>query len=152
MVTCIAFSIAKPFRKQIWTNYPYLFSILAILAVDTLLVFLPYDSWLSMLFNILPFAKDGQTYYSYKAWIGLGILLNSIVTYAAETVIILTLTRKADKMGKLKKQAEYDAKMDREELALRERGVPVVAAPANKAKSKNKTLEILASNNYGVLR
>ena len=118
LVTCIAFSIAKPFRKQIWTNYPYLFSIMAILLVDTLLVFLPYDSWLPKVFNVLPFIdhQTGETYYGYKAWLGLGIVINSILTYAAETAIILTLTRRADKMGKKTKQEAFDAMMDHQQI------------------------------------
>ena len=60
LVTCISFSIAKPFRKQIWTNYPYLFSIIAIVVVDILLLFLPSDSWLPKLFNILPFVDKDE--------------------------------------------------------------------------------------------
>ena len=60
LMTCISFSIAKPFRKQIWTNYPYLFSIIAIVVVDILLLFLPSDSWLPKLFNILPFVDKDE--------------------------------------------------------------------------------------------
>ena len=35
LMTAIAFSIAKPFRKPIWTNWPYMFSILFILMGST---------------------------------------------------------------------------------------------------------------------
>ena len=48
--------------------------------------------------------SDGVEHYSYRYWIGAGILLNSIMTYAAEKIIINVITRKADKRLKDKKE------------------------------------------------
>jgi len=131
LVTAISFSIAKPFRKQIWTNFPYMFSIASILIIDVLILFLPNDSWLPKLFNILPFVDEdtGESYNNYKAWIALGILLNCILTYAAEKCIITSMTRKADKIGKLKKSRYYDEKMSLSQQELKSRGVKIVSAP-----------------------
>ena len=112
LVTCLAFSISKPFRKQIWTNWPYMISIVCILVVDFLVLFLPAESFLPKMFGCVPFEKDGQSYYSYKAWVGLGILLNSILTYLAETFIILGVTHKADKRAQMKKRTDFLATMD----------------------------------------
>jgi len=41
VVTAIAFSVAKPFRKPIYTNIPFLVSIILISIVNCLFVFLP---------------------------------------------------------------------------------------------------------------
>jgi cation-transporting ATPase 13A3/4/5 len=45
--TAIAFSIAYPFRKQIWTNVPYLLVIIAVLAMDLAVLWLPYTNVIS---------------------------------------------------------------------------------------------------------
>ena len=87
-------------------------SIVCILIVDFLVLFLPAESFLPKMFGCVPFEKDGQSYYSYKAWVGLGILLNSILTYLAETFIILGVTHKADKRAQLKKRTDFLATMD----------------------------------------
>jgi magnesium-transporting ATPase (P-type) len=39
-MTAIAFSVAKPFRKQIYTNKPFLVSIVIILVLDLYLMFI----------------------------------------------------------------------------------------------------------------
>lgn len=44
LITCMAFSIAKPFRKPIWTNYPYLVCVITIFVVNSLCIFLPDNS------------------------------------------------------------------------------------------------------------
>ena len=50
-----------------------------------------------MKFDLEPFvSKDGTSYYNYKYWIAAGILANSILTYAAEKLIVKILTRKYD--------------------------------------------------------
>jgi len=108
MITCMAFSIAKPFRKQIWTNYPFLFCVVFLFIFNGFCIFLPADNRVSIVFDLLPFeTKNGTSYYSYKYWIALGILLNSLMTYGAEKLIVNVITRKADASKKLKKEMAF---------------------------------------------
>ena len=57
----------------------------------------PENSVYWYLFHDLNFEKDGVTYYSYKWIIISGVILNSILTYAAEKLIIDNITNKVDK-------------------------------------------------------
>ena len=108
LITCMAFSIAKPFRKPIWTNLPFTICVVGLFIVNTFFVFLPSDNSMSKLFNLLPFeTEDGVEHYSYRYWIALGIVLNSIATYLAEKFIVNVITRKADQRLKDKKEAEF---------------------------------------------
>ncbi len=76
-------------------------------------VFIPSDSGIAQLFDLLPFrAEDGSRYYSYRYWIALGIFLNSVLTYAAEKYIINVVTKKADLKVKNKKQANFETLME----------------------------------------
>ena len=112
LFTCMSFSIAKPFRKPIWTNIPFTICVVILFVLDTLFVFLPSDNKMSLKFDIQPFkTKDGTTYYSYRYWIALGILLNSICTYVAELLIVNVLTKRADNNLKEKKEAAFHAQM-----------------------------------------
>ena len=97
LVTCIAFSTSKPFRKSIWTNYPFFGCIVFLFVFDAIMVFLPSNSGVSTLFNLLPFTtEDGVEHYSYRWWIFAGIVANSIMTYVAEVLIIKYLTKAYD--------------------------------------------------------
>ena len=50
------------------------------------------------MFGAEPFVdKDGTDYYSYKYWIGFGIIINSVLTYGAEKCIVNCLTKRYDK-------------------------------------------------------
>jgi cation-transporting ATPase 13A2 len=44
IITCLCFSISKPFRKPVWTNPLYLVSVLLMLAYGVYLLF-HFDSW-----------------------------------------------------------------------------------------------------------
>lgn len=113
LVTCIAFSIAKPFRKQIWTNIPFFACIVFLFVFNALVVFLPDSNKVPQAFNMLPFVdENGTSYYDYRYWVALGIVANSILTYAAEKFIVSGLTRKADAQKQLKKEAAFQSKMD----------------------------------------
>ena len=113
LITCIAFSTAKPFRKPIWTNYPFLFCIVFLFIFDTVCVFIPSDSNVAELFDLLPFrAEDGTRYYSYRYGIAFGIFMNSVLTYVAEKYIVNVVTKKSDLKVKNKKQANFETKMD----------------------------------------
>jgi len=113
MSTCIAFSIAEPFRRPIWTNIPFFVCLCLIFVFNSLCVFLPSDNWFSNAFNLLPFkTKDGTSYYSWRYWIALGILINFIVTYATEKLIVNVITRKADARKLKKKEAAFKIMME----------------------------------------
>ena len=100
LVTCMAFSIAKPFRKPIYSNKPFFFCVVFLFIFNGFCIYLPADNRVPAEFDLEPFkTKDGTSYYSYKYWLGFGILVNAILTYAAEKLIVNVLTR------------SYDAKM-----------------------------------------
>ena len=109
LVTCMAFSIAKPFRKSIYTNIPFFFCVIFLFIFNTLCIYLPSKNVVPTEFDLLPFeSQDGATSnYSYRYWVGLGILVNSILTYGAEKLIVNILTRKYDAKMKLKKQVLF---------------------------------------------
>lgn len=112
LITCMAFSIAKPFRKPIYTNWLFTICILVLFIINMLFVFLPSTSHINEVFNLLPFEdKDGEEFYRYRFWIFLGIVLNSVLTYVAEKLIINVLTRKADQRLKNKKEESFHAQM-----------------------------------------
>lgn len=112
LITCIAFSIAKPFRKQIWTNIPFFACIIFLFIFNGLVIFLPNSNKVPHAFNMLPFTTaDGTSYYGYRYWITIGIVANMLLTYAAEMLIVSTLTRKADLQKQLKKEAAFHYKM-----------------------------------------
>ena len=111
LVTCMAFSISKPFRKAIWTNYPFFACVLFMTLFNTVCIFMPSNSGISTMFNLLPFTKDGVEYTSYKFWIFLGVVVNSVATYAAEKLIINVVTRRTDAAKKNKKENEFHSKM-----------------------------------------
>jgi len=97
LTTCVAFSIAKPFRKPIWTNYGFLFCIVFLFIFDAVCVFAPGESKVATIFNLNSFkTEDGTSHYSYRYWIVLGIVLNSILTYVAEKFIINVVTKRCD--------------------------------------------------------
>lgn len=113
LITCMAFSIAKPFRKNIWTNYPFLFCVVFLFIFNGLCIFLPSDSIVSTEFDLQEFvSKDGTSYYSYKYWITLGIFVNSVLTYVSEKIIVNVFTTKYDAKMKLKKHQRFLAEME----------------------------------------
>ena len=61
----------------------------------------------------MPFqTEDGTEYYSYRVWIFLGIVVNSIMTYVTEILIIKYLTTSWDKKKTEKKQKSFLAQME----------------------------------------
>lgn len=97
LTTCIAFSIAEPFRKPIWTNYPFFFCVCCAIALDVFIIFAPDNSFMARWFDLLPFStKDETSYYSYRYMVAIGAVCNSLVTYGAEKLILHKLTRICD--------------------------------------------------------
>ena len=65
------------------------------------------------MFGAEPFVdKDGTDYYSYKYWIGFGIIINSVLTYGAEKCIVNCLTKRYDKKVKRKRALEFQREME----------------------------------------
>jgi len=72
---------------------------------------------------LLPFStKDGTSYYSYRYWIALGIVLNSLMTYGAEKLIVNVLTRKADASKKRKKEIAFLLRMEGYKTQVKDMG------------------------------
>jgi len=82
LVTCLSFSIAKPFRKPFYTNVPFAICVVVLVIFNALCIYLPSDNGLLTFFNIADFS------YKYRYWVGLGIVVNSIITYVAEKLIV----------------------------------------------------------------
>lgn len=111
LVCCVAFSISKPYRRPLYTNRPYLISLLVLFILDTLLLWLPGGNAVSSWFDVLAFKSDGHEYISYKAWISLAIVVNSILTYGAEKLIVEKVTKAKDRQVLKDKQAKFDKEM-----------------------------------------
>merc|ERR1719350_1807616 len=107
----MAFSIAKPFRKAIWTNVPFSVCVVFLLVFNALCIFLPAHNRVSTRFDLLPFTTEEDSYYSYKYWIAAGIILNSLLTYVAEKLIVNVFTKRSDARLQAKKQAAFLLKM-----------------------------------------
>ena len=102
VVTAIAFSIAKPFRKSIHTNKPFVISIGIILLMNTYFVFAPNrnvdiqntngENWIVNFFLLEPFFYNGKSFYYYRFQLFVAILINSIVTLSFEKIFIIKMT------------------------------------------------------------
>jgi len=89
VVSCIAFSKSKPFRKPIWTNPLFFVSIILILAFDLWLLFSPANNPLKEWLDLKPFTdQNGTQNDTYRYWIGLAVLINSAATLLVEFVIV----------------------------------------------------------------
>ena len=112
-MTCVSFSISKPFRKQIWTNGPYFVSLILLVIFNTVDLFVPPNTPIFSIFTCLPFeTQTGQIFYAYRYFIAVGILLNSILTYAAEKIIIEKVTKAWDRRKDKKRYQKFDELMD----------------------------------------
>ena len=80
---------------------------------NALCIFLPSSNFVPTEFDELPFvSKDGTEYYSYKYWIGLGIVLNSVLTYGAEILSVNVLTKKYEIRSKQRRAAAFVREME----------------------------------------
>ena len=123
LFTCIAFSIGAPFRREWWTNRPFLICCILIFMIDTLVLFLPDGNAFTGFFNMLAFTdKDGHSYYSYRYNIAIGILVNTALTYFFERAIALNFTRRWDAKQREKKVLEFANQMDQYEQQHRKYG------------------------------
>ena len=113
MVTSLSFSISKPFKKSIFSNKLLMASIIILLMCDiTLLIVPPTNPIYWTLFHCLKFEKDGVTYYKYY-WLIVGcVVLNSILTYVAEKLIIDKVTVNVDKNNEARNLEKFHKEMD----------------------------------------
>jgi len=124
LVTCLAFSVAKPFRKPFWTNSPFLICVIVLVFVDTALVFVPFDNAFGLWAGLLPFKTEaGESYYSYRYMIAGGIVINTFLTFIAEKLIVHVLTRSWDQKNRVRKLAAFSVTMEayRAEIEKRDR-------------------------------
>ena len=63
-------------------------------------------------FLLEPFYLDGVSYYSYRFFIALGIVLNSVVTLVFEKWFIVKLTKRCDDQKQVKKEDEFRLMME----------------------------------------
>ena len=112
LVTCVAFSIAKPFRLPIWSNIPFTICIIVLVILGTLIVFLPDGNFIAKIFDMLPYTESND----YRAWITVGILLNTILTFGTEKFIMKVVTARADQNLILKKKQRFQERMERYRL------------------------------------
>ena len=61
LVTCLAFSIAYPFRRPFWSNGYFLLCVIFIITMNLLCVYAPADSLVPEYFNLKPLetVEDG---------------------------------------------------------------------------------------------
>jgi cation-transporting ATPase 13A3/4/5 len=112
LMTCISFSISKPFRKELWTNRPYFISVILLIIFNSANLFVPGNTPVFSFFSCLPFVTEaGVAYYQYRYFIAVGILLNSIITYVAEKFIIEKVTKRFDRRKERKRYRQFDAMM-----------------------------------------
>ena len=113
----MAFSVSRPFRLPVWTNPLFLASLIVLCLMGMLFVFLPDGNRLATTFEMLPFTDDatGASYYDYRAWVAVGILLNCIATYSVEKLLIGPVTRWSDRREDAEKKRAFDSMMQNEQ-------------------------------------
>ena len=70
LITCMAFSTAKPFRKAIWTNWPFFFCVVFLFVFNGLCIFLPSTTRVSSRFDLQPFETFDPDVSYYDAEVG----------------------------------------------------------------------------------
>ena len=100
LICCLTFSIAKPFRKPIWHNPLFLFSVIIMLAYQTYLFF-NIDDWSEDTFQIL----DIPDYF--KSYLLAVFLINSVLTYLYEKLFIIWFSKKCQSVQAERKQEEF---------------------------------------------
>ena len=109
LVTCCAFLVAYPFRKPFYTNPLFMVSVVSIFIVNALFLALPTSSWLCTFFEVQKLTGD----LSYKYNLLVGVAINSMLTFLAEKVIAVHLTKYFDRRGQASKTRRLDARMER---------------------------------------
>lgn len=112
LMTCISFSVAKPYRKPVWTNKPFLISLVALAIFNAYLVFTPDHSRAAEFFDFRPLSlSTGPNGQDYHYFIALVVVCNCVATYAAEKVIVQQVTKAEDKKQEESKRIMFDRHM-----------------------------------------
>jgi hypothetical protein len=69
------------------------------------------DNWLANFFLIQPFTLEQKSYFSYRFWLFLGIITNSVVTLVFEKWFIIRLTKIFDDRNEKRKNERFLLKM-----------------------------------------
>lgn len=113
LATCIAFSVAKPFRKPIWSNIPFTVCTICLNILGSLCVLLPNGNVLAQTFELLPYQKpEESSEFNYRVSIMTGIIVNSLMTITVERLITGYITAYVDKRKELRKNKEFHEKME----------------------------------------
>jgi len=121
--TVVAFSVSKPFRKPLYTNKLFSFSLLLMLAFNIYLVVTP-DNWAIDFFE---FEEDGMTTH-FKLWVGIIVIVNFVITYLMEKVVIWYVS------------VWWKRRTDRKNLRLREQEIAEEESAVQLAKNKKSAL------------
>ena len=112
-----SFSIAHPFRKQIWTNPLYFIMLLFIFACDLTFVWLPYDNIFATWFILAPYeliSTDGllsQSYFNYRIYMMILIVINSASTFCFERYFVQYLEKLYLERDREKMHKDFEANM-----------------------------------------
>lgn len=113
LMTCLSFSISKPFRKELWTNTPFFISVIVLTIFNTVTLFMSADAPFFKVFNNLNYKNQttGQTYYQYRYFILVFVVINSLITFFAEKLIIEKVTKVYDAKKNAKRYSQFDELM-----------------------------------------
>lgn len=131
IVGAISFSLSKPYRLPIWTNKPYFISLVLLCLFDLWVVFAPggcnvpcdvgcscvcppgEESWPYRIFNMWNFIDaSGNSHYQYRYFIFGLVVLNALLTYCIENLIVNKVTKRFDNKLEKKKQKKFDDIME----------------------------------------
>ena len=71
---------------------PFFTSLCLMFTLATLFVLLPGGTGLTDFFDLEEFQLGEVSFYDYRAWIAVGILMNSILTFLAEQLVLGPVT------------------------------------------------------------
>jgi len=88
VITTLSFNTSQPFKQPIYSNKLFMYSLIILLVADiSILVVSPSNPVYWWLFHDESFEANGIEYAGYYWVIVTGILINSILTFAAEILV-----------------------------------------------------------------
>lgn len=82
LVVCMVFSLSKPFRQPLYTNFPFSVSLIILLVFNTYIV-LSSDSFITGLIDLMPGVS-----LTYRLSVLVIVAINSIFSYGFEKIVI----------------------------------------------------------------
>jgi cation-transporting ATPase 13A2 len=83
VATCLAFSVSKPFRKSFYTNIHFTLSF-AIITLMCIWIVFGQQYWIIEVF----FLQEENMPLTFRYWIMVIVIANSIITYGFEKIVI----------------------------------------------------------------